>query len=144
MRDEGSFTWRNAHIAEIEGEIAGALIGYPIDDPVDPRALAEAPAIIRPLAELEAKAPGHWYVNVLAVFPEFRGQGIGSALLDEAERLGGRSGTKGMAIIVSSANEGAFRLYERHGYAVRERRPIEPFPGYRRGGDWVLLTKPHR
>lgn len=142
MRDEGAFSWRNASIAEAEGQIAGALVGYPIDDPADPQAAAEASELVRPLLELEAEAPGHWYVNVLAVFPEFRGQGIGRVLLSHADALGRAAGTRGMAIIVASANDRAMRLYARTGYAEMARRPLTPFPGYGRGGDWVLMTKP--
>ena len=48
-----------------------------------------------------------------------------------------------MAIIVASENDRAVRLYRRVGYREVARRPIRPFPGYKRGGDWVLLTKPH-
>lgn len=143
MRDEGAFSWRNAHIAEADGQVAGALVGYVIDDPVDSQAAAEASDLVRPLLELEAEAPGHWYVNVLAVFPEYRGQGIGRALLAHADTLGRAAGTRGMAIIVASANDDAMRLYARAGYVETERRPLTPFPGYRRGGEWVLMTKPH-
>jgi ribosomal protein S18 acetylase RimI-like enzyme len=143
MRDEGAFTWRNAHIAEADGLVAGALVGYRIDDPVDLQAVASASGLVRPLIALEAEVPGFWYVNVLAVFPEFRGQGIGRALLSHADALGRVAGTKGMAIIVASGNEGAMRLYKGAGYAERARRPLMPFPGYRRDGDWVLMTKPH-
>ena len=72
-RDEGGFSYRNATIAEIGGEIAACLVGYRLDDPYDLDAsLAETPEIVRPLIRLEAKAPGSWYVNVLATFPEFR------------------------------------------------------------------------
>lgn len=144
MRDTGSFTWRNAHVAEIGGDVAGALVGYAIDDPFDRAVLAEASDLVRPLIELEAEAPGFWYVNVLAVFAEYRGKGVGRALLAHADTLGRAAGTRGMAIVVASENSGAMRLYRRDGYVERARRPLVPFPGYRRGGDWVLLTRPHR
>ena len=143
LRDTGSFSWRNAHIADVDGAAAGALIGYVIDDPVDPAEIAKTPEMMRPLAELEALAPGHWYVNVLAVHPEFRKHGVGAALLAHADVLGKAAGAKGMAIIVASENDRAVRLYHRVGYREVARRPIRPFPGYKRGGDWVLLTKPH-
>jgi ribosomal protein S18 acetylase RimI-like enzyme len=142
-RDEGAFTWRNAVVAEVGGDVAGALVGYKIADIADPRDLEEAPPIVRPLAELEAEAPGHWYVNVLAVFPEYRGQGIGGALLRHADALGKATAPAGMAVIVASENEGAVRLYERTGYRPKARRPMVPFPGCKRGGDWLLLTRPH-
>ena len=38
-------------------------------------ALPRSPPIVQPLVKLEAKAPGSWYVNVLATFPEFRAIG---------------------------------------------------------------------
>jgi ribosomal protein S18 acetylase RimI-like enzyme len=82
-------------------------------------------------------------VNVLAVFPEFRGEGIGRQLLSHADQLGRAVGSRGVAIIVASGNDGAMRLYAKAGYVERARRPLTPFPGYRRGGDWVLMTKPH-
>lgn len=142
-RDEGSFTWRNAVIAEIDGDVAGALVGYRIADSTDPADITDAPAIVRPMVELEAEAPGHWYVNVLAVFPEYRGKGIGGALLARADDIGRAVAPAGMAIIVASENEGAVRLYKRCGYREVARRPIVGFPGYLREGDWVLLTRPH-
>ena len=71
-RDSGGFSWRNAVVAEIGGEIAACLVGYRLDDPYELGGLADTPEIVRPLVKLEAKAPGSWYVNVLATFPEFR------------------------------------------------------------------------
>ncbi|MCB1489679.1 MAG: GNAT family N-acetyltransferase [Bauldia sp.] len=143
QRDEGAFTWRNAHVAEVDGEVAGALIGYRIADDAADEDLSEMSEIVRPLAELEALAPGHWYVNVLAVFPEFRGRGIGTVLLARADEIGRRDAPAGMAIIVAGDNEGAVRLYQKVGYRIVARRPVFPFPGNRRGGDWLLLTKAH-
>lgn len=142
MRDHGAFTWRNATIAEVAGEVAGCLVGYRIADRVDPAEIAAAAELVRPLVALEAEAAGHWYVNVLAVFPEYRGSGIGAALLARADELGRESRAPGMAIIVASENDGAMRLYRRAGYASLARRPLVAFPGLRRGGDWVLMTKP--
>lgn len=142
MRDEGSFTWRNAHVAEIDHEIAGALVGYQITDPVPTDDIEQVPEIARPMVLLEAEAPGHWYINVLAVFPEFRGKGVGGALLGKADELGREAQAKGMALIVASENDGAVRLYARAGFVPSHRRPITGFPSYKRGGDWVLMTKP--
>ena len=36
---------------------------------------------------MEALAPGSWYVNALAVLPEFQGRGLGARLLKLAEEL---------------------------------------------------------
>jgi ribosomal protein S18 acetylase RimI-like enzyme len=140
LRDVGAFTWRHAHLAEGAGDVAGLLVGYPIADPVDPADIADAPEPIRALAELEALAPGAWYVNVLAVYPEYRGRGVGTALLARAELLARAAGARAMAIIVASANAAALRLYRRSGYVEQARRPVAEAIGHR--GEWILLTRP--
>jgi ribosomal protein S18 acetylase RimI-like enzyme len=141
MREEGAFSYRNAHIAEIGGAVAGALVGYLIDDPVDLSGIDQMGQFARDLTLLEAEAPGHWYVNVLATYPEYRGRGVGSALLAQADKLGLAASAKGMSIIVASENIGARRLYEKAGYREKASRPLVAFPGFKRGGAWVLLTK---
>ncbi len=143
LRDEGAFAWRNAWIAEHDGAVAGSLVCYRIEDQVDLSDLETMSRFARDLTLLEAEAPGHWYVNVLATYPEYRGQGVASALLTHADKLGRDAGSKGMAIIVASENEPAVRLYDKTGYREQSRRPLIAYPGFSRGGDWVLLTKPH-
>ena len=84
--------------------------------------------------------PGHWYVNILATYPEHRGHGIGKALLTHAESVARTTEARGMAIIVASENRAARRLYESVGYTEKARRPSVA-PADHHAGDWVLLTK---
>ena len=122
------------------GRIAAALIGYPLPDRPEPIP-QDMPAMFVPLQELENLAPGTWYVNVLAAYPEDRGKGHGTALLAIAEELASDTGRRGLSIIVSDANEGARRLYERRGYReiARRRKVKEDWDGP--GTHWVLLVK---
>ncbi|MGD1877870.1 MAG: GNAT family N-acetyltransferase [Kiloniellaceae bacterium] len=139
-RDEGSFSYRNAVIVERDGQAAGSLIGYGIA--ADPAPLPDdLPAMFRPLLELENLAPDTWYVNVLAVLPAFRGLGLGSQLLALAETIGRAEGKAGMSIIVSAANDGARRLYERQGYRFVAERPMVKEGWQNPGENWVLLVK---
>lgn len=139
-REDGAFSYRNATVIEADGRVAGMLVGYRLDDPYDTGDLSELPEVVRPLVELEAEAPGSWYVNVLAVLPEFQGRGLGPKLLQLAERRGGESGATRMSIIVADANPRAARLYEKSGYRETARRPVVTWPDSH-GGDWVLLIK---
>ena len=141
-REEGGFSYRNAIVAEVGGEVAACLVGYRLDDPYDLGGLEEIPPLVRPLVLLEAKAPGSWYVNVLATFPEFRRQGIGMALLGIAEQKAREQGAPALSVIVAAENEPAARLYEAAGYEVLAAEPIFAFPGCPHGGDWVLMVKP--
>jgi len=141
-RDEGGFSYRNATVAEIDGEVAACLVDYRLDDPYEPGDLNALPEMVRPLVALEAKAPGSWYVNVLASFPEFRGQGIGARLLALAEERGREQKAASASMIVASENAGAMRLYARSGYKEVARAPVAEYPGCGHGGDWVLMVKP--
>ena len=89
---------------------------------------ADMPAMFVPLQELENLAPGSWYVNVLAVQPQFRGRGLGTQLLDLADAIAAAHRSRGLSVIVADANTGARRLYERCGYA----RACKPRHGQRR------------
>jgi ribosomal-protein-alanine N-acetyltransferase len=63
------------------------------------------------------------HINNVAVLPQYRGRGMGSAVLrhvlQEARRLGAARAT----LEVRASNSGAARLYERLGFHVAGRRP---------------------
>jgi ribosomal protein S18 acetylase RimI-like enzyme len=141
QREEGGFSYRNATLAEIEGKVAGLLLGYRLDDPYDTGDLDALPAMIRPLVELESCAPGSWYINALAAFPAFRNRGLGTLLLNEAEKRTRMADAKVVSLIVAEENAVAMRLYGQTGYREAARRLLVPFPGLGHGGDWVLMTK---
>ena len=141
-RETGGFSYRNSIVAVVGGEVAACLVGYRLDDPYDLGGLEQVPALVRPLVLLEAKAPGSWYVNVLATFPEFRRQGIGMVLLGIAEQKAREKTAQALSVIVAAENEPAARLYEAAGYEVLAAEPIFAFPGCPHGGDWVLMVKP--
>lgn len=139
-RQQGSFSYRNATMIDHQGQAAGCLIGYAIPDHPDPVSPA-IPAMFRPLQELENLAPGTWYVNVLAVRPEYRGLGLGGRLLELADEIAQTLGKHGMSVIVSGANGGARRLYERCGYRETAQRPMVKEEWVNAGQNWILLTK---
>ena len=144
MRDEGGFSWRNSHVIGSAGRIVAGLVGYLLNTPAEPSDYASMPPLFVPLQQLEDEVPGTWYVNVLATLPEYRGQGLGSRLLALADELAEKEGASGLSIIVSNANTGAARLYERHGYGERDRRPMVKEGWSNPGTEWVLLAKPSR
>jgi ribosomal protein S18 acetylase RimI-like enzyme len=140
MRESGSFSYRNAVMIKQSGDSVGCLIGYEIEDEVEP-VPDDMPAMFRPLQELENLAPGSWYINVLAIPQEYRGKGLGTHLLLLAEDIGRTSGRRLMSVIVSDANAGARCLYERCGYLQTASRRMVKEDWTNDGENWVLLTK---
>jgi ribosomal protein S18 acetylase RimI-like enzyme len=141
MMTDDEFGWRNCTMAEVDGEVAGMLLGYRKADeftPVGP----EVTGFMRPIEELEAEAHGTWFISMLGVHIGWRSKGVGSQLLEVADTKRDETKASGVSLIVEDTNDGARRLYERRGYAVRKSRPMVRYPGEGRGGrDWLLMVK---
>jgi ribosomal protein S18 acetylase RimI-like enzyme len=140
LREEANFSYRNAVVAEVDGRVAAALLAYRLPEHSDVN-LDELPDLLRPLEELEQKVPGTFYINILAAYPEYRGRGLGTTLLEAARALASEAGCNELSLEVFEQNEDAVRLYERHGYREIARLPAVPHQIYPFDGDVVLMTK---
>jgi len=138
QREEANVSYRNAVVAEVDGRVAVMMLAYRLPEHSDVN-LDELPEILRPLEELELKVPGTFYVNALAAYPEYRG--LGTKLLEAAPALASEAGCEELSLEVFEGNEGAVRLYERHGYREIARLPVVPHPSYPYDGDVVLMTR---
>jgi ribosomal protein S18 acetylase RimI-like enzyme len=140
-RESGSFSYRNAVLWEEGGRVAAGLIGYRLPDTPETIDYQTTPAMFVGMQELENLAPGTWYVNVIATYPEHRGKGIGTKLLALAEELGRETRANGMSIIVADSNSTARRLYGRAGYRGSTTRPVVKESWNSPAREWILLLK---
>jgi [ribosomal protein S18]-alanine N-acetyltransferase len=62
------------------------------------------------------------HINNIAMRPQFRGQGLGTALVRHVLAVGTGLGAKRATLEVRASNEGARRLYERLGFYVAATR----------------------
>jgi ribosomal protein S18 acetylase RimI-like enzyme len=142
MREEGSFSYRNAVVREDAGRAVAALIGYPLPSEPEPWDRADMPPMFVPLQELEDLAPATWYVNVLATRPDYQGRGYGSELLAIAGQIAVECGCRGVSLIVADENRGALRLYERSGFRRTASRSIVRDGWETAAENWELLVRP--
>ncbi len=139
-RETGNFSYRNAWLAEVDGEVAACLLGYPSalePEPIDP----DTPPIFMPLLELENLAPGSWYLNVLATYPQHRGKGLGSALLAKAEEVTRKAGRTTISLIAEDTHHDALRLYRARGFTEVARRPVVKDDWPVEAREWILFVK---
>jgi ribosomal protein S18 acetylase RimI-like enzyme len=139
-RNGGGYSYTRAEMALVGEAIAGGIIDYglgPEPDPITP----ETPPLIVPLNELENLVCGSWYVNILAVKPDWQRRGIGRLLLDAAERRARQHGRGLLSIIVADANRPARGLYAAHGFGTMAARRMSKQGWNGPGETWLLLTK---
>ena len=139
---QGSFSHGSTRLACDGDTVLGMLVAYRIDDPYEMGDLNEYPEVVRPLIELEALAPGSWYINAIATYEQHRGKGVGTALMAETEAAAREAGCTNLSLIVADQNTTASRLYRHLGFAATASRPVVPFPGGHLAGDWELMLKP--
>jgi GNAT superfamily N-acetyltransferase len=140
-RATGSFSYRNAWLGVDDSAVAACLLGYPAEEtpgPIDPG----TPGIFVPLLQLEALAPGSWYLNVLATYDAHRGRGLGSALLAHAEAVAGGLGHKQISLIAADSHADARRLYLAKGYSEVARRAVFKDDWQVEASEWILMVKP--
>lgn len=119
-RREGTqYSWRLGLIAQIDGVAAGAIVGY---DGASLKTLRDGTyAVIKAqtghtptlLDETEA---GEFYLDSVGVLPEFRGLGIGRALVTAFCEKVFTEGHERVGLIVDYNNPGAEKLYTSLGF----------------------------
>lgn len=137
-REEGVFSYRNATVAVFKDEIIGMLVAFPMHGAKDAGEAGTDP-VLAPYSILEED--NSYYICGMALFPPYRGHGLGSRFLALAEDQARQRKLSKLSLIVFEQNEGARRLYERHGYREVARQPVVPHPLIRYTGDALLMVK---
>lgn len=113
------YCWLGALIAEVDGEVAGAVVGY---DGGELQRLREGTfSIIRkragftPSISDETEA-GEYYLDSVAVLPHFRGLGVAHSLIEAFCERAHSEGHNRVGLIVDEENPQAQRLYTSLGF----------------------------
>jgi ribosomal protein S18 acetylase RimI-like enzyme len=126
------FSHEYTRMAVRGGRVVGLVIGYPgrrltrLDLQLGRlmlrqyRLRGKVALFIRawPLVFVKEAERDEFLLSNLAVKRNLRGQGIGSGLLSQVEECARQAGFEKVALIVRIDNQGAKRLYERHGFKV--------------------------
>ena len=74
--------------------------------------------------ELYQKPKDSYYIHTIAVFKQFRGQGIAGKLLEHIEKSVQKNGGSSLALEVISDNSPARRAYDKFGFKIINTVPI--------------------
>lgn len=120
-QEDTLYAWQNALLACFEDKPVGLCLAYEGTNYHEKR--------IRTFEQIESwretmdmshmedeTGPGEYYIDSLAVLPEFRGLGIGSQLIQAQLEKGRASGLKVATLLVDPNNPPAIGLYIRNGF----------------------------
>ena len=137
------YSYSNATLIEANGDIAGMLLTFAIPPSVarDPknRPSSDDNNVFAPYIYLEE--PNSWYICGIAFYPQHRGQGLGTRLMELANTQAREKGYRKLSLIALEENTDAVRLYKRLGYEVVDSAPIVPHPLIPYLGDALLMTR---
>ena len=138
----GNYSWRSATMVEKAGQVCGMLLTFPMPD-AEPRDTTQRPGIdagnvFAPYMYLEE--PNSWYICGVAVYPEHRGQGIGTQLMQLANQQARQHGFDKLSLVAFEQNTGSVRLYQRLGYEVVDQAPVIPHPLIHYTGQTLLMV----
>lgn len=120
-RDDTLYSWRHARIAEIDGRPVGCLVSY--DGAIYPEARKVTFGIFaaegRPMDDSEPETgAGEFYLDSMAILPEYRGFGIGHELMKDALAIAGARGFKRASLIVECSKPGLRDYYAKLGFCA--------------------------
>ncbi|MBR4854382.1 MAG: GNAT family N-acetyltransferase [Alistipes sp.] len=118
-REATQYSWQYALVAEVDGVVAGAIVGY---DGARLSELREGTFAV--LSECTGCVPvvadetevGEYYLDSVGVLPEFRGCGVGQALVAAFCDRAFAEGHERVGLIVDCENPNAERLYTSLGF----------------------------
>jgi GNAT superfamily N-acetyltransferase len=127
-----------AVVAEIDGEVAGALFFFHMR-PVPHGDFSALPLHARPFAILRAEAPEGVMLRDMAVFQQFRGLRLATRLLDAAIRTGFSAGLKHAVAIVHETNTLLLAHYHKRGFAEIGSHTVLEHSHHSPESRWLLL-----
>ena len=125
-RPDTLYSYAHTRVAEVDGQLAGALLSYPgaLYKDLKEKTFKEFwPGFFSQFAGDDPETdPGEYYLDSLAVHPAYRKLGIGRALLEDGIKMGLSQDFDKIALVADSDYPHLIRLYESIGFVPEGRR----------------------
>jgi len=126
------FSFEHSHFIESRGRNAGMALSFDsraekqerlrtgilLFQHMKVRLLLQLPRLLKADSLLGKLGKSTCYISNIAIYPEYRGQGLGTRLLMKAEEQARGLGDDRIVLDVEVDNQDAIRLYQRIGYSV--------------------------
>lgn len=127
-REDTLYTYSRTRIAEVDGKPAGALLSYPgeLYKELRDKTLREYwPSFFTQFNNDESETDsGEYYLDSLAVHPDFRRLGIGRALLEDRIKIGLSKGFTQIALVADAGMPHLIIIYQSIGFVPADHRNV--------------------
>ena len=119
--DDTLYSYCNTRIAETDGKRVGALVAY--DGARYARMREKTFGLVKQTSGMDLSrnametGPGEFYLDSMAVFPEYRGVGIGRMLMDDRVDFALNKGFSKVTLLVDKDKPHLQKYYESEGFA---------------------------
>ena len=118
------YSYRNTRIAEIEGKPVGALVAY--DGARYARMREKTFGLVKQTSGMDLSrnametSAGEFYLDSMAILPDYRGLGIGKLLMQDRMSFALNSGFQKVTLLVDKDKPRLQEYYESEGFAFGE------------------------
>ena len=129
------FSFEHVYFAEVEGKRAGMILGYDwlvrkreslrtgflLFKEMGLRTICKFLTLMRFNATIGKVYDGEYYISNIAIYPQYRGQGVGKELILKVEIKAKMFGLEKIVLDVEKENASAINFYRKLGYkAIKE------------------------
>lgn len=121
-RDDTLYSWRNASILRCDGKLAGGLISYDgaTHEEMRRNTWVTSDGKLFNSGDVPETVAGEYYLDSLAIVPEFRGHGLWRLLFDDAVKTAKRKGFHRVSLICDESYPELAQRYASYGFVAGE------------------------
>lgn len=133
-KDGSVYNYKNCTIIEVNETTAGMVMAFP----VEPSSLVDDDPVLAPFDRL--KEEDSYFISGIALYPEYRGRGLGHQLAARAKQQAIMRGFNKLSIVIFEDNEHVLEQYKKLGYREVKREKIIQHPMIQHTGDAILMV----
>jgi ribosomal protein S18 acetylase RimI-like enzyme len=138
--EDGQYSHQNIRVLEVDGSLVGMALCFEVfkRTDVEMNFISEEFRIFK---ELTNTIPGSFYLDSLAISPEFRGKGYGQIMLEDSIKKARSQRYNSIYLIAFVENIAGVALYKKNNFYEVHRKPSNNHPIMPYTGDVVLYKK---
>ncbi|MGB9794308.1 MAG: GNAT family N-acetyltransferase [Caldisericum sp.] len=139
QNEKNLYSFKHTIFIEVNGKIGGLLVGYEYREAKEEsistffnimhftkgNTFIILKNLIKAYTKIGKVLRDEYYISNVAIYPEFRGSGLGTKLMLYAEQTASKRNLKYLSLDVERENETAINLYKKLGYKITEEKTLD-------------------